>query len=278
MTHITTRSARSIPALHSNYFFILALNMVSYRAESYGWLTQRQGESRCASRRPSWAHSSLSSHTAWSSLHKRGRMARLILALALGRGCTWETLKGRLHSRAFPWTTRWQFPISKGGSGYLLAAAQQLQSQAELRHICLCCPGSWGAVSDGATWRANSFAPVHGNTGNFHRHPQGAEHLTQPSWTGDVPPPHRTHPEFYEEESILRPLPKELLQAALLFREFVINLTNVHRLEQGVAVRMVGVSNVHEEVFIVLQGRNGKISTVGEEQRVVRAGGWALMD
>lgn len=70
----------------------------------------------------------------------------------------------------------------------------------------------------------------------------------------------------------MRPLPKELLQAALLFREFVINLTNVHRLEQGVAVRMVGVSNVHEEVFVVLQGRKGKVSTVGEEQRVVRAG------
>lgn len=73
----------------------------------------------------------------------------------------------------------------------------------------------------------------------------------------------------------MRPLPKEFLQTALLFRKFVVNLTNVHRLEQRVTVRMVGVSNVHEEVFIVLQGGNRKISAVGEEQRVVTAGGCA---
>lgn len=62
-----------------------------------------------------------------------------------------------------------------------------------------------------------------------------------------------THPEFYEEEGVLRALSKQLLQATFLFRKFVIYLTNVHRFEQRVTVRMVGVPNVHEEVFVVLQ-------------------------
>lgn len=80
-----------------------------------------------------------------------------------------------------------------------------------------------------------------------------------------------THPEFYEEESILGPLPKQFLQTALLLGEFVINLTNVHRLKQRVAVRMVSMSNVYEEVFIVLQERNRKISAVQKEQRFIMA-------
>lgn len=117
---IMTRSIHSIPALHSNYFFHLCSDMISFGAESCGWLTKRQVE-MCFKKTPapSQAHSCLSSHPAWSSLHKHGLMAGLILApLALGRSCTSETPKSRLHSRAFPafpWTTRWQFPISKRG-------------------------------------------------------------------------------------------------------------------------------------------------------------------
>lgn len=61
-----------------------------------------------------------------------------------------------------------------------------------------------------------------------------------------------THPEFYEEEGVLRALSKQLLQATFLFRKFVIYLTNVHGFKQRVTVRMVGVPNVHEEVFVVL--------------------------
>lgn len=65
--------------------------------------------------------------------------------------------------------------------------------------------------------------------------------------------PLSTHPELYEEEGVLRALSKQLLQATFLFRKFVIYLTNVHGFEQWVTVRMVGMPNVHEEVFVVLQ-------------------------
>lgn len=87
------------------------------------------------------------------------------------------------------------------------------------------------------------------------------------------PPPALTHPELHEKESILGPLPKELLQPALLLGELVVDLADVHRLQQRVAVGMVGVADVHEEVFVVLQGRHGKISAEGEEQGVLTAGG-----
>lgn len=36
------------------------------------------------------------------------------------------------------------------------------------------------------TWRANSFAIMQDNRRNFHRHPEGAEHLTQPLSTGEI--------------------------------------------------------------------------------------------
>lgn len=162
MKFITTRSIRSIPALHSNYFSPLLWCDKSW--SRVRWLTNKKAWAKCSNNKkkkekglskpeaPSQAHSCLNSHPAWFSLPKHGLMTGLILAvLALGRSCTWETLKSRLHSGAFPafpWTTRWQFPISKRGSRYLLAPAQQLQNQAELRHICPCCSRSWGAVGD----------------------------------------------------------------------------------------------------------------------------------
>lgn len=98
-------------------FAPLLSNMLSYGAESHGWPTKRQGESRCASEDPRHPPSCLSSHPAWSSLAPP----------VPGGGCTSEMPKSRLCSRAFPAfprTTRWQFPISRGGSGYL----QVLQS------------------------------------------------------------------------------------------------------------------------------------------------------
>jgi hypothetical protein len=71
-----------------------------------------------------------------------------------------------------------------------------------------------------------------------------------------------THPEFDEEEGVLRALSKQLLQATFLFRKFVIYLTNVHRFEQRVTVRMVGMPDVHEEVFVVLQETIGDIPII----------------
>lgn len=68
-----------------------------------------------------------------------------------------------------------------------------------------------------------------------------------------------THPEFYEEEGILRAFSKEFLQATFLFRKLIVYLTDVHRFKQRVTVRMVGMPDVHEEVFVVLQETNGDI-------------------
>lgn len=68
-----------------------------------------------------------------------------------------------------------------------------------------------------------------------------------------------THPEFYEEEGVLRAFSKQFLQATFLFRKLVVYLTNVHRFKQRVTVRMVGMPDVHEEVFVVLQETNGDI-------------------
>lgn len=55
-----------------------------------------------------------------------------------------------------------------------------------------------------------------------------------------------THPEFYEEEGILGTLAVKLLQTSLLFWEFVVNLANVHRFQQGVAVGVICLSDVYK--------------------------------
>lgn len=61
-----------------------------------------------------------------------------------------------------------------------------------------------------------------------------------------------THPEFNEEEGVLRALLIQLLESALLLGELVIDLSDVHSLEEGVAVGGVGLSNVDKQMFAVL--------------------------
>lgn len=61
------------------------------------------------------------------------------------------------------------------------------------------------------------------------------------------------HPEFNEEESILRAFLIQLFEPTLLFRELIIDLPNVHSLEERVAVRGVGLSDVDKQMFAVLQ-------------------------
>lgn len=174
-----------------------------------------------------------------------------------------EHSKARLHPRAFPWTTRWQFPISKGGSGHLLPA-EPGRAEAHLPLLPRLLGSSHGVPPAGQT--------------AFHARYQRGFPQANPSHSppgqqrSRSSPPRLAHPEFDEEESILRPLPEELLQAALLLGKFVVNLTNVHRLEQGVAVRMVGVSNVYEEVFVVLQREKQGKSALWEKSRGVVTG------
>ena len=52
---------------------------------------------------------------------------------------------------------------------------------------------------------------------------------------------------------------KEVLQASFLFREFVINLMNVYRLQQGITIGMVGMPDMYKQVFVVLQGKQNMI-------------------
>ncbi len=61
-----------------------------------------------------------------------------------------------------------------------------------------------------------------------------------------------THPKFDEEEGVLRALLVQLLESSRLLGELVVDLSDVHRLQQRVAVRGVGLADVHKQVFAVL--------------------------
>lgn len=62
-----------------------------------------------------------------------------------------------------------------------------------------------------------------------------------------------THPEFNQEESILRPFLIKLFEPTLLLRELVVDLPDVHSLKQWVTVGGVRLSNVDKQMFAVLQ-------------------------
>lgn len=61
------------------------------------------------------------------------------------------------------------------------------------------------------------------------------------------------HPELDQVESVLRALAEEVLEASLLLRELVVDLSDVHTLEQGVAVAWVALADVHKQVLVVLR-------------------------
>lgn len=63
------------------------------------------------------------------------------------------------------------------------------------------------------------------------------------------------YPELDEEERIVRPFVKQLLQASFLLWELVVDLSDVHRLQIGVAVARVGLADVHEQVLVELEGQ-----------------------
>lgn len=62
-----------------------------------------------------------------------------------------------------------------------------------------------------------------------------------------------TYPELNEEEGILWTFSIQFLQSSFLLRKFIINLTNVHRLQQGVTVGMICLSNMYKQVLVVLE-------------------------
>lgn len=62
-----------------------------------------------------------------------------------------------------------------------------------------------------------------------------------------------THPELHQEEGVMRPFSKQLLQPALLLWEFIVDLTYVHRLQERVAVGKIRLADVHEQMLVVLR-------------------------
>lgn len=62
-----------------------------------------------------------------------------------------------------------------------------------------------------------------------------------------------THPEFNQEESVLRAFLIELFESTLLLRELVVDLPDVHSLKEWVTVGGVGLPNVDKQMFAVLQ-------------------------
>lgn len=61
------------------------------------------------------------------------------------------------------------------------------------------------------------------------------------------------HPEFHQEESVLRPFLIQLFEPTLLLGELVVDLPDVHSLEERVAVGGVGLSYVDKQMFAVLR-------------------------
>jgi len=54
----------------------------------------------------------------------------------------------------------------------------------------------------------------------------------------------RTHPEFYKEKSVLRAFFIKLFKPAFLLRELVVDLPDVHSLEERIAVGGIALSDV----------------------------------
>lgn len=50
----------------------------------------------------------------------------------------------------------------------------------------------------------------------------------------------------------MRPFVKQLLEASLLFRELVVDLPDIHRLQVGIAVARVGLADVDKQVLVKL--------------------------
>lgn len=65
----------------------------------------------------------------------------------------------------------------------------------------------------------------------------------------------RTDPELDQVEGVLRALGEELLEAALLLGELVVDLPDVHALQQRVAVTRAALADVHKQVLVVLGSR-----------------------
>lgn len=71
--------------------------------------------------------------------------------------------------------------------------------------------------------------------------------------------PNCAHPELNQVESVLRTLAEQLLEPALLLGELVVDLPDVHTLQQGVTVTWAALADVHKQVLVVLRGETGEL-------------------
>lgn len=80
------------------------------------------------------------------------------------------------------------------------------------------------------------------------------------------------YPKLNQVESVLWALAKQLLEPPLLFWELVIDLPDVHTLQQWVAVARTALANVHKQVLVVLRGEKKLNQTRIEEEKMQRDG------
>lgn len=61
------------------------------------------------------------------------------------------------------------------------------------------------------------------------------------------------YPELDQVEGVLWALIKQLLQTSLLLGELVVDLPDVHTLQQRIAVAQAALADVHKKVLVVLR-------------------------
>ena len=100
--------------------------------------------------------------------------------------------------------------------------------------------------------RTHTQIQMHANT-RTHARTHTRTHTHTHTHTQSRVPGRVTHPELEQEEGVVWPFAKQLLQAPLLLGEFVVNLTDVHRLQQGIVVGVIRLPDVYKEMLVVLE-------------------------
>lgn len=169
-----------------------------------------------------WSYCTLSSVPTWSCLWKCELISELILVLfAFGKSSTIETLKSSLRCfSGWSWTTRWQFPIYKQGLSLPVRSCPAAVSSTVEARICPCMLSatqtSCGAANKSGfgpvTYQDIQLCTFKWQQKKFSWAPRRVLHTKlRPYWKERFSMLHLTHPEFYEEESVLGPLPKQFL-------------------------------------------------------------------
>ena len=137
----------------------------------------------------------------------------LLVIFTFGESSASETLKSGLRFHGLPvfsGTTRWHVPIHQRGLCYLPSSCVRLRTSSATQASC-------GAVSKSGSGPASYLKDVRLCTSKWQqkKFPQAAQRVLntkhRPYWQDRFSTSCLTHPEFYEEESVLGPLPKQFL-------------------------------------------------------------------